>query len=145
MLPGSGLERAGRARPAIAPDALQRFVADAAHELRSPIATLRTRLELGWREAPDLSREALTDVGRVQGLATDLLLLARLDAGEPLRADEVDLGQTAAEEALRTRANQQRPMDADCQPARRARARTSPPSTTAIRPTTRAMKPPTIP
>ncbi|WP_433215013.1 ATP-binding protein [Microtetraspora malaysiensis] len=81
----------------------KRFVADAAHELRSPIATLRTRLELGGREAPELTREALTDVERVQRLAADLLLLARLDAGEPLRTREVDLGQVATEEALRTR------------------------------------------
>ncbi|MFC4588947.1 HAMP domain-containing sensor histidine kinase [Sphaerisporangium corydalis] len=81
----------------------RQFVADAAHELRSPIATLRTRLELGSREAPDLTRESLTDVGRIQGLATDLLLLARLDAGEPLRIEEVDLGQVATEEALRSR------------------------------------------
>ncbi|MBO3750410.1 HAMP domain-containing histidine kinase [Streptosporangiaceae bacterium NEAU-GS5] len=81
----------------------KRFVADAAHELRSPIATLRTRLELGRREAPALTREALTDVVRLQGLAADLLLLARLDAGEPLRAEEVDLGQVATEEALKSR------------------------------------------
>lgn len=81
----------------------RQFVADAAHELRSPLATLRTRLELGRRAAPDLTRESLTDVGRIQGLAADLLLLARLDAGEPLRAEEVDLGQVATEEALRTR------------------------------------------
>jgi signal transduction histidine kinase len=81
----------------------RRFVADAAHELRSPLATLRTRLELGRREAPALAREALTDVGRIQGLAADLLLLARLDAGEPLPAEEVDLGQVAAEEAVRPR------------------------------------------
>lgn len=77
----------------------KRFVADAAHELRSPIATVRTRLEL----APADAREALADVGRLQTLAADLLLLAALDAGEPLRADEVDLGQVAAEEALRPR------------------------------------------
>ncbi|GIH23343.1 hypothetical protein Aph01nite_16530 [Acrocarpospora phusangensis] len=79
----------------------KRFVADAAHELRSPIATLRTRLELGERTAPELARESLTDVARLQTLAADLLLLARLDAGEPLRTEEVDLGQLATEEALR--------------------------------------------
>lgn len=77
----------------------KRFVADAAHELRSPLAILRTRLELD--EPRD--EEALTDVDRIQSLTADLLLLARLDAGEPLRADEVDLGQVAAEEAARTR------------------------------------------
>jgi len=79
----------------------KRFVADAAHELRSPLATLRTRLELGARQAPRLATEALTDVERIQRLAADLLLLARLDAGEPPGCDEVDLGQVATEEALR--------------------------------------------
>ncbi|MBP2707182.1 HAMP domain-containing histidine kinase [Microbispora sp. RL4-1S] len=81
----------------------RRFVADAAHELRSPLATLRTRLELGRRESPELTREALTDVARIQALAADLLLLARLDAGEPMPGEPVDLGQVAAEEALRPR------------------------------------------
>ncbi|WP_232794066.1 sensor histidine kinase [Pseudofrankia saprophytica] len=81
----------------------RRFVADAAHELRSPLAILRTRLELGRRQAPGLVGESLTDVDRLQALAADLLLLARLDAGEPLRADEVDLGEVAAEEASRPR------------------------------------------
>jgi len=81
----------------------KRFVADAAHELRSPLATLRTRLELGRRRAPELAEDALTDVARIQGLAADLLLLARLDAGEPLVTEEVDLGQVAAEEAIRPR------------------------------------------
>jgi len=81
----------------------KQFVADAAHEVRSPLAVLRTRLELGRREAPGLVAEALTDVDRLQELAGDMLLLARLDAGEPLRADEVDLGEVAAEEASRPR------------------------------------------
>ena len=81
----------------------KRFVADAAHELRSPLAILRTRLELGRCESRGLVEESLTDVDRLQNLAADLLLLARLDAGEPLRTDEVDLGEVAAEEALRPR------------------------------------------
>jgi signal transduction histidine kinase len=86
----------------------KRFVADAAHELRSPLATLRTRLELGRREAPRLATEALTDVERIQRLAEDLLLLARLDAGEPPACDEVDLGQVATEEAVRRRGGRAR-------------------------------------
>ena len=79
----------------------QRFVADAAHELRSPLAVLRARLEIAPRQ--QLTKEALTDVDRIQRLAADLLLLARLDADEPPGTDEVDLGQVAAEEAARTR------------------------------------------
>jgi signal transduction histidine kinase len=79
----------------------RRFVADAAHELRSPLAVLRTRLEIA-RPQP-LTVEALTDIDRIQRLTTDLLLLARLDAGEPRVHEEVDLGQIAAEEAAHTR------------------------------------------
>ncbi|MFF5111389.1 ATP-binding protein [Streptosporangium sp. NPDC000509] len=79
----------------------KRFVADAAHELRSPLAILRTRLELAQPEP--LAAEALTDVERIQALTSDLLLLARLDAGEPACHEEVDLGQVTAEEAARSR------------------------------------------
>jgi signal transduction histidine kinase len=80
----------------------RRFVADAAHELRSPLAILRTRMELAPPQP--LTTEALTDLDRIQRLAADLLVLAGLDAGElPARA-EVDLGQVVAEEAVRTRA-----------------------------------------
>ncbi|MCG5219657.1 ATP-binding protein [Streptosporangium soli] len=81
----------------------KRFVADAAHELRSPIATLRTRLELAGPPEGSVTGEALVDVLRLQSLSSDLLLLARLDAAEPIGADDVDLGQVAAEEALRVR------------------------------------------
>ncbi|GAA5139716.1 hypothetical protein GCM10023320_76170 [Pseudonocardia adelaidensis] len=79
----------------------RRFVADAAHELRSPLAVLRTRLEIAPPQP--LAAEALADVDRIQRLTTDLLLLARLDAGEPPEHVEVDLGQVAAEEAARGR------------------------------------------
>ncbi|MEU8204363.1 ATP-binding protein [Streptosporangium sp. NPDC049046] len=79
----------------------KRFVADAAHELRSPLAILRTRLELA--QPGPLAAEALTDVERIQALTSDLLLLARLDAGEPACHEEVDLGQVTAEEAARSR------------------------------------------
>jgi signal transduction histidine kinase len=79
----------------------KRFVADAAHELRSPLAILRTRLELAGTEAT--AAKALTDVERIQTLTADLLLLARLDAGEPPRDQEVDLGQVVAEEAAQPR------------------------------------------
>jgi signal transduction histidine kinase len=60
------------------------FVADAAHELRSPIASLRTQLEVSMAHPELLDvRELTGDIVRLQHLAVDLLLLARLDAGEP--------------------------------------------------------------
>jgi signal transduction histidine kinase len=85
-------------------DRHQRFVADAAHELRSPLAVLRTRLEIEPAAGPELRDEALADVERIQRLSTDLLLLARLDAGEPPETADVDLSQLAAEEAAPRRA-----------------------------------------
>uniref|UniRef100_UPI000849998A sensor histidine kinase n=1 Tax=Actinacidiphila rubida TaxID=310780 RepID=UPI000849998A len=81
----------------------RQFVADAAHELRSPMAILRTRLELAAPAEKALAGDALDDVARLQSLTSDLLLLARLDAREPLRAREVDLAQVTAEEAARPR------------------------------------------
>ncbi|MFI7708351.1 sensor histidine kinase [Nonomuraea sp. NPDC049480] len=92
----------------------KRFVADAAHELRSPIATLRARLELA--EPSELTEEALADVERLQSLAADLLMLAKLDAGEPLRAAELDLGQVAAEESLRARRRPDVRVELDIEP-----------------------------
>jgi signal transduction histidine kinase len=59
------------------------FVADASHELRSPIASLRTQLEVGAAHPELLDLDgAVEDTVRLQSLAADLLLLARLDAGE---------------------------------------------------------------
>ncbi|MFJ2827363.1 ATP-binding protein [Streptomyces sp. NPDC087263] len=78
----------------------RRFVADASHELRSPIASLRTQLEVGAAhpELLDLAG-AVEDTVRLQRLATDLLLLARLDAGERPAGTRFDLGALVREEA----------------------------------------------
>ncbi|MFE9093020.1 sensor histidine kinase [Streptomyces sp. NPDC007264] len=82
----------------------RRFVADASHELRSPIASLRTQLEVGAAHPGLLDLEgAVADTVRLQRLATDLLLLARLDAGEPSADRRVELGPLVREE-LRQRA-----------------------------------------
>ncbi|MFJ4710588.1 sensor histidine kinase [Streptomyces sp. NPDC088785] len=77
----------------------RRFVADASHELRSPIASLRTQLEVGAAH-PDLLdvAGAVEDTVRLQELAADLLLLARLDAGERPGGGDVDLAALAREE-----------------------------------------------
>ncbi|GAA1099491.1 HAMP domain-containing sensor histidine kinase [Tsukamurella spumae] len=64
-----------------------RFVADAAHELRGPIGAVRADLEVAAAYPDQVDpvvavREALLDVDRLQSVATDLLTLARLEAGE---------------------------------------------------------------
>jgi signal transduction histidine kinase len=80
-------------------DRQRAFVADAAHELRSPLASLRTQLEVAqhlgakarWSRTAD---GALLDVGRLARLVDDLLLLAQLDergAAPVLRRTRVDL------------------------------------------------------
>ncbi|HYL74124.1 MAG TPA: ATP-binding protein [Bryobacteraceae bacterium] len=68
---------------------LSQFTADASHELRTPIALIRTTAELSLRRerAPEIYREALRQVvaesERTTRLIEDLLLLARADAGLP--------------------------------------------------------------
>ncbi|MGW1709793.1 ATP-binding protein [Streptomyces sp. NPDC002206] len=80
-------------------DRQRRFVADASHELRNPIASLRTQLEVGAAH-PDLLDVpgAVTDTVRLQALAADLLLLARLDAGERPGNTRLDMGALLHEE-----------------------------------------------
>ncbi|MFD8964274.1 sensor histidine kinase [Streptomyces sp. NPDC059568] len=80
-------------------DRQRRFVADASHELRSPIASLRTQLEVGdaYPELLDVPG-AVADTVRLQQLAADLLLLARLDAGERPGRTRLDLGALVREE-----------------------------------------------
>lgn len=78
----------------------RRFVADASHELRSPIASLRTQLEVGVAHPELLDVPgAVEDTVRLQRLAADLLLLARLDAGERPAGARVDLAAMVREES----------------------------------------------
>ncbi|HIW63318.1 MAG TPA: HAMP domain-containing histidine kinase [Candidatus Stackebrandtia excrementipullorum] len=82
-------------RPVEAARAKQReFVADAAHELRSPLANMRTELEVAARigAQDELIDNLLSDVNRLSRITEDLLLLARLDdTDEPWRPAELDL------------------------------------------------------
>ena len=70
------------------------FVADAAHELRSPLATMRTQLEVAQRLGEDegLAADLLPEVERLGRIVDDLLVLARAGAPSPSRRLEpVDL------------------------------------------------------
>jgi signal transduction histidine kinase len=84
------------------------FVADAGHELRTPLALLRTELELALRHArsPEELREAVRrsseEVDRLTQLAEGLLLIARTDrAGLELRREPVDASEVLATVARR--------------------------------------------
>ncbi len=63
----------------------QAFVADAAHELRSPLTSMRTQLEVAQHlgEGGSLPADLLLEVARLSTLVEDLLLLARTDAQAP--------------------------------------------------------------
>jgi signal transduction histidine kinase len=71
------------------------FVADSAHELRSPLASMRTQLEVAQRlgEGGELATDLLADVTRLAALVEDLLLLARAgsDARPPTRRESLDV------------------------------------------------------
>ncbi len=91
---------AGRARQ-------RAFVADAAHELRSPLTNMRTELEVAQHlphdtDWPELADDLLADVQRLSRLVDDLLLLARSDEGVlTTRLEEIDLAQFVGEAAER--------------------------------------------
>src|SRR6202043_3939702 len=77
----------------------RRFVADAAHELRNPLSTLRVELDVAARHCDDSGDEqwgvALPNLqeetARLSGLVAGLVQLARLDAHPVLRREPVDL------------------------------------------------------
>lgn len=88
-------------------DRQRQFVSDASHELRSPIASIRTQLEVAtahpsgtdWEE---VAAGVLEESHRMERLVDDLLVLARADEGVmQLRTEPVDLGEVAISEAER--------------------------------------------
>lgn len=90
----------GRAvRPALAAlDQQEAFFADAAHDLRTPVASLRVLAETGLRgeaDSTEVMRRTLRQATRMSELVDDLLTRARLMAGgvqldrEPLRLDQL--------------------------------------------------------
>ncbi len=83
---------------------LRRFVADASHELRTPIAAVSAYAELFGRGASEQKEDLerlmggiRTETNRMEHLVADLLLLARLDEGRPMEQRSVDLVALCAE------------------------------------------------
>lgn len=104
------LERSFDERAA-AGERMRRFVADAGHELRTPLATIRGYGEL-YRMGAVVDDEGLArtfrriedSAARMGVLVEDLMHLARLDEGRPLAVEDVDLGAVAADAAADLRA-----------------------------------------
>ena len=94
---------------------MRRFMADAAHELRTPVTILRTRTEVALGQPRDAARDAAAfqaierEAERLGGIVGDLLTLARADAGErkvvrgALYLDDVASQAVAAARALAER------------------------------------------
>lgn len=85
---------------------LRRFTGDAAHELRSPVASIRVQAEVAVANPdPELSQEVLADVvhesERLSTLVDGLLALARSDAGEWPAAAPVDVVAAARDAVAR--------------------------------------------
>ncbi|MGH3356907.1 MAG: sensor histidine kinase [Nocardioidaceae bacterium] len=107
------LERLARAA-----DRQREFVADASHELQSPLASLRTQLEVALAHPqnadwPAVATELLADSDRMESLVRDLLYLARADAlPRPAVPSLVDLDDVVLDEISRLRAHTQLLVDA---------------------------------
>ncbi|WP_230985428.1 sensor histidine kinase [Microbispora oryzae] len=81
----------------------RRFASDASHDLRSPLTAMRVEIEDALMNAdetdwPAMGESLLQSVDRLQALVTDLLQLARLDAGAAPRLERTDLADLAANE-----------------------------------------------
>lgn len=87
----------------------RRFISDASHELRSPIATIRQHVDVALSHPNGTSAEELAEIVleedvRLQDLVEDLLLLTRMDEGTlGLHAETVDVDDLLFEEAERLR------------------------------------------
>jgi two-component system, OmpR family, sensor kinase len=83
-------------------DRQREFVADASHELRTPLTSIQANLELlqlaekGSEDDRQAVDSALSSTKRMSGLVSDLLLLARADAGRRVATKDLDFAAIAA-------------------------------------------------
>lgn len=95
----------------------RRFVSDASHELRSPVAAIRQHAEVAQTYPDGTSTQELAEVVleedvRLQRIVEDLLLLTRVDEGTlPLRSAPVDVDDLLFEDVRRLRASTELRVD----------------------------------
>lgn len=111
------------ARLDTAQSAQQRFVADASHELRSPVATLQAALEIAEHDHRPPSADTIALLGReaerLNELIDGLLLLTRSDSsGLALHVRDVDLDDLARSHGARLRVTTSRTVQLDAPPVR---------------------------
>ncbi len=85
----------------------KRFMSDASHELRSPVASIRTQLETALlrpdhTDWPHVGRTVLAEDERLGALVDNLLALTRLEEGVRRPTSEVDLDELCYEQLQRT-------------------------------------------
>jgi two-component system, OmpR family, sensor kinase len=101
----------------------RRFLDDAAHQLRTPVAGIRATVESLLSVAPSdpevherLMANLVRETSRASRLLRDLLTMARLDTGRPPDRTWTDLEELCREEVARTRSLAP-DLEIDCQPA----------------------------
>ncbi len=84
----------------------RRFVSDASHELRSPVASIRAQLEVALRRGdadwPVVAATVLEEDRRLDEAVSELLELARAEEGVTAEPTDIDLDEVVLEEARRT-------------------------------------------
>ncbi len=86
----------------------RRFVSDASHELRSPVASIRAQVEVALRKGdeanwPEVAQRVLEEDERLAVAVTELLELARAEESAEAEQVEVDLDEVVLEETARVR------------------------------------------